>query len=195
MNIFYINCNALNSIKENIFWTADTTLGIVAIGVSLVTLCIAVQYNRKTLRITIKHNTKTITPAITFNREINQTKEDNTVKLSITNSGFGPAIIKSTSYSYQNDKYDSILKILEQNSSIEKSILLNNGFSEAIFDKFEVLGPGGNEIVFILTLPNGIDFKNVREVLRESEFSIEFEDLYKNNFTKKCRIENKGLYN
>ena len=192
MSIYFLKCNTLNSIDKNIFLTADRSLVIIAILISVLSLIFAILYNRKTLRITIEHNTKTIMPDITFNRAFN--KDECTTKFTITNSGFGPAIIKSISFNYQNIEYKSILKLLEKNSSIAQNMFLKMKSTESIFDKLEVLAPGGNQNVFDLTFPSGIDFDNVRKVLSESEFSIEFEDLYKNNFTKKCNIYNKGFY-
>ena len=183
--LFIYSC-ICNNFNESTLWTTDRILILITIIISLFSLISAVIFNRKTLKITINHNKKSIIPSITFNR--NYTSINQSSEFTITNSGFGPAIITKVSFIYNEISYDSIHDLLKANISIAQLAFLEKESRESKLDNREVLAPGKEQDIYSLKFSKGINFDDVRTKLSNSKFIIEFENLYGDKFLEECHL-------
>lgn len=106
-----------NVISENrsLFSNPVTFVAIVAVAVSIITLIITTWYNRKTLKLTKVHNRLIVKPLFCFERHLSDDKK--TIYYKLVNTGFGPAILKTLEYSYNNTTYSNIFKIIIKEAS------------------------------------------------------------------------------
>lgn len=179
-NSFYYFLNSHSS-----DWVA-----ILALIVAIISVGIAVYYNRGTLRLTEAHNKKSIEPLITdlyTPNTIAEKGKNSSVSYQIKNCGLGPAIIKSYNFRLNEKDYKHVFEIYEQNLGEPKYIYdLSSVF---VLEQYHIIASNESLILFDLYFKDLIPAAQFHKLVREIGFSLEYETIYgEKRYFKKERL-------
>ena len=117
-------------------------------------------------RVLQQHNKLTVKPY--FDHSIGQT--DSTLIVSISNQGFGPAIVESISFAYQGQSYDKLEDFLNGSGEIK------NRRESYNFGKGEVIASGEKQIIVELSgrTIRGVKVKIVYQTVYQEKETYSF---------------------
>lgn len=170
MNNCFSNCLTSASID----WTA-----IIALFVSIFSLCFAVWQGRITFKLTEKHYKKTVEPLLTdlyYTEDFTEPGTSFFQNYEIKNCGPGPAILKSIIIEYNGNKYMNFKLLIEE-------LLSKNGISTTalkffIFDEGNILA--SNDVIefFKLVFPDKESSRKFKAFTNIISIGIDYESIY-----------------
>ncbi len=165
-------------------------VAILALIVAIISIGIAIYYNRKTLQLTEAHNKKSVEPLITdlYTPDIIIEKGKNSsVSYQIRNCGLGPAIIKSYNFRINEKNFKHAFEIYEQNLGKPKYIYdLSTIF---IIEQSHIIASNESLFLFDLYFINLETAAQFHELVRKIAVSLEYETIYgEKRFFKKERL-------
>ena len=159
----------------------DYLLPFTAIIVSICALIFSVIYNRKTYSLTKEHNKKTVEPKLSelYTVDLRHAdKEPAFQSLQIKNSGFGPGVIKSLTFTVNDKPYKEIKTLIKENLlNLDYNIKLSSTSSLEGY----VIGPNEQLTIFKLyfdNTPANDSFLKFRELATKISLRIEYESVY-----------------
>lgn len=163
MHLILLTNKGITLYSETIsFWTADRTLVVIAIFVSLFGLLFSVFYNRKTLKMTEEHNKRTTEP--------------HTIKL--VNSGFGPALINSVEFTCNGKIYTDFPTLLLENYLDASNNFETNSSSVTDIGAHTLIAIGTNIHLFTRTFKPHFNLHAYIDFLKDVRVQIEYENIY-----------------
>jgi len=165
-------CCFLNSL--NIDWIA-----IFALVVAIISVIIAVKYNRETLKLTEVHNKKSVEPLMTdlyISKLVITDDKKPSQAYQIKNCGFGPAIIKSYFFEIDGKKYINVNDIFKQYFKGQNYSALTEFFTIALE---HVIAPNETLSLFIFYFDDVKLAMQFDELAKRLSFQLEFETIYK----------------
>jgi len=161
-----------------------------ALIISVVSVVIAVSFNRKTLKMTEKHNKKSVEPLITdtyFAQTLSEKGKNSSVSYKIKNCGLGPAIIKNINYRIKDTDNKSVFIIYESNiSPINYIYDLSLCF---LMDKSHALASTESLELFNLYFRDFDSAEQFHNLIKNTEFSLDYETIYgEKRFFKKDKL-------
>lgn len=162
----------LNS--ETVNWTA-----IIALGVSIISLIYTAWYGRKTFNLTKKHYIKTVEPLLTDLYTINNDKDNRAIPLhsyDIKNSGFGPAVMKTLTFTINEKSYRDIHTLISDtfhgNFNLKFHIMMS--VDDMVISPNEKL----NLFEIHLTSQDFEEYPEFQNLLSQVSLHVEYETIY-----------------
>jgi len=154
----------------------NTMIAITAVIVSIVGLALSIFFYNKTLKVTITHNEKSLEPILTH--LYTMFEEDFSEKFLITNSGLGPAIVKSIKFSYQGIEYNSFTDLYAKFNSIRLTYLLKKKSKVYFIGDEDVWSVNQNVILHELYFSQADENDDWHNILKEVKVLINYTTIY-----------------
>jgi hypothetical protein len=181
---YSVYCNLNHS---DIDWVAIFVLvvAIISVIVAIVSVRIAVKYNRKTLELTQIHNKKSVEPLLTIrysslqNTDIPNCGEES---FTLTNCGFGPALIKSFHLIWGNKAYGNMFGLYKE---FNKEPRYMEGVSTALILSNTIIASNESLLIFKFYFAKRVPFQEdyfdaikFHDLAKEVSLKIEFVTIY-----------------
>jgi hypothetical protein len=158
----------------------DYLLPFIAIVVSICALIFSVIFNRKTYNLTKEHNKKSVEPMLSelYIVDVRSTdKEPPYQAFQIKNCGFGPALIKSLTLTFNDKKYTEIKTLVKEN--LQNINYRADLTSTAALEGY-IMAPNEQLNIFKIHFNPSSDnsFLKFKELASNISLFVEFETIY-----------------
>ena len=161
------------------YFTFDNILSVIAIVFSVVALITSIWLNLKALKITRDHNVKSIMPIINIDRDFD-IKYGHKFSLSLTNSGFGVAILKNIVFTSGEISTSDLRFYLRKYLGNEKFNQVKDVIPFGSFSGVKALGVGEELIIFNILLTQNLESNELNFALGYLKCNVKYEDIYGN---------------
>ena len=161
------------------FWDADRILVAIAILVSVFGLFYSMYFNRKTFRLTEGHNKLSVKPIV--NITVNFFKP-RTFSIILKNKGFGPAIISSVNFYYNDLVYDNFQTLYDNNLKQHGTDEFENHHNLVVQNIGSALISGEEDKILELTLDDNTKLDKLRELYEGVTIKVVYNDIYNNEY-------------